>query len=174
MDLTALIKQNIEIMNMTKEELKCTHDQVQKTQLFHKYVSSIENLNKVRNMKNLSKPVLDKLKEIILAATKDAETYKHDILQTNHDQNTTRKSTDKQNHGKNQAHESENSKEKKEFQDALRGAIITEKPNVKWENVAGLVAAKQVLKEAIIFPTKFPDVFVGLRKPWKGILLYGV
>ncbi len=22
-------------------------------------------------------------------------------------------------------------------------------------------------------PTKFPDIFVGLRQPWKGILLYG-
>ena len=56
---------------------------------------------------------------------------------------------------------------------ALQGAIVSEKPNVKWEDVAGLEFAKKALKEAIILPTKFPDIFVGLRKPWKGILLYG-
>ena len=57
--------------------------------------------------------------------------------------------------------------------DALMQAIVSEKPNVKWEDVAGLENAKQGLKEAIILPSRFPDIFVGLRKPWKGILLYG-
>lgn len=57
--------------------------------------------------------------------------------------------------------------------DALMQAIVSEKPNVKWEDVAGLENAKQALKEAIILPSRFPDIFVGLRKPWKGILLYG-
>lgn len=50
---------------------------------------------------------------------------------------------------------------------------MSEKPNVKWEDVAGLEFAKTSLKEAIILPSKFPDIFVGIRKPWKGILLYG-
>lgn len=61
-----------------------------------------------------------------------------------------------------------------EKQDAAIGnAIVSEKPNVKWEDVAGLEFAKTSLKEAIILPSKFPDIFVGIRKPWKGILLYG-
>lgn len=55
----------------------------------------------------------------------------------------------------------------------MHGAIVKEKPNVKWEDVAGLENAKRSLQEAIILPTKFPDIFVGLRQPWKGILLYG-
>lgn len=64
-------------------------------------------------------------------------------------------------------------KENDKFRDALSQAIVKEKPNVKWEDVAGLDQAKQTLKEAIILPVKFPDIFVGIRKPWKGILLYG-
>lgn len=44
---------------------------------------------------------------------------------------------------------------------------------MKWEDVAGLETAKKTLQEAIILPVKFPNIFVGIRKPWKGILLYG-
>lgn len=64
-------------------------------------------------------------------------------------------------------------KEDDKFKNALSQAIVREKPNIKWEDVAGLEQAKQTLKEAIILPVKFPDIFVGIRKPWKGILLYG-
>lgn len=56
---------------------------------------------------------------------------------------------------------------------ALSSAIVTEKPNVKWADVAGLEIAKQTLQEAVILPTRFPEMFVGRRTPWKGILLYG-
>ena len=69
----------------------------------------------------------------------------------------------------NSKSDSENAK----FKDALSAAIVTEKPNVKWEDVAGLEQAKKTLQEAIILPVKFPDIFTGIRKPWKGILLYG-
>jgi len=57
--------------------------------------------------------------------------------------------------------------------ESLMGAIVREKPNVKWDDVAGLHAAKEALKEAVILPIKFPQLFSGKRKPWKGILLYG-
>ena len=56
---------------------------------------------------------------------------------------------------------------------ALEGAIITEKPNVRWDDVAGLEGAKQALQEAVILPIRFPELFVGRRTPWRGILLYG-
>lgn len=61
----------------------------------------------------------------------------------------------------------------KKLRGALAGAILTEKPNIKWEDVAGLEAAKEALKEAVILPIKFPHLFTGKRQPWKGILLYG-
>jgi ATP-dependent 26S proteasome regulatory subunit len=29
------------------------------------------------------------------------------------------------------------------------------------------------LTEAVVLPLLMPDFFVGLRRPWKGVLLYG-
>ncbi|CAI7579650.1 unnamed protein product [Penicillium glandicola] len=63
--------------------------------------------------------------------------------------------------------------EAKKLRSALQGAILSDKPNVKWEDVAGLENAKEALKEAVILPIKFPHLFTGKRQPWKGILLYG-
>lgn len=38
-----------------------------------------------------------------------------------------------------------------------------EKPNVSWDDIAGLEGAKEALKEAVILPIKFPQLFTGLR-----------
>jgi vacuolar protein-sorting-associated protein 4 len=56
---------------------------------------------------------------------------------------------------------------------ALSGAVLAEKPNVHWDDIAGLHSAKQSLQEAVIIPAKFPHMFQGARKAWNGILLYG-
>ncbi|CAI4227598.1 unnamed protein product [Auanema sp. JU1783] len=63
--------------------------------------------------------------------------------------------------------------DKKKLQDKLASAIVMEKPNVKWSDIAGLETAKGALKEAVILPIKFPQLFTGNRKPWRGILLFG-
>ena len=60
------------------------------------------------------------------------------------------------------------------MKEALGEAIVSEKPNVKWTDIAGLENAKKALQEAVILPIKYPQLFVGAVKPWKGILLYGV
>jgi SpoVK/Ycf46/Vps4 family AAA+-type ATPase len=52
--------------------------------------------------------------------------------------------------------------------------ILTEKPDVKWEDVADLKSAKQSLREAIVIPMLRPDLFSGkTRRAWRGILLFG-
>ena len=75
--------------------------------------------------------------------------------------------------GKGKDDDEEIDADAKKLRGALQGAILTDKPNVKWEDVAGLEGAKEALKEAVILPIKFPHLFTGKRQPWKGILLYG-
>ncbi|KAK9788117.1 putative Vacuolar protein sorting-associated protein 4 [Seiridium cardinale] len=69
--------------------------------------------------------------------------------------------------------ESEVNEDNQKLRNALSGAILQDRPNVKWDDVAGLEGAKDSLKEAVLLPIKFPHLFVGKRQPWKGILLYG-
>ncbi|MHA1225867.1 MAG: AAA family ATPase [Candidatus Hodarchaeales archaeon] len=60
-----------------------------------------------------------------------------------------------------------------EISSAISDVIVKEKPDVKWEDVAGMEAAKRALREAIILPMSRPDLFKGARRPWKGILMFG-
>jgi vacuolar protein-sorting-associated protein 4 len=75
--------------------------------------------------------------------------------------------------GKGKDDGEEEDADQKKLRGALQGAILSDKPNIKWEDVAGLDQAKEALKEAVILPIKFPHLFQGKRQPWKGILLYG-
>ncbi|CAA7033744.1 unnamed protein product [Microthlaspi erraticum] len=63
--------------------------------------------------------------------------------------------------------------EQSKLRAGLDSAIVREKPNVKWTDVAGLESAKQALQEAVILPVKFPQFFTGKRRPWRAFLLYG-
>jgi SpoVK/Ycf46/Vps4 family AAA+-type ATPase len=49
--------------------------------------------------------------------------------------------------------------------------VVTEKPEVNWEEVVGLDTAKKAVKEAIVYPVQRPDLFP-LGWP-RGILLFG-
>ncbi|WP_010477164.1 CDC48 family AAA ATPase [Thermococcus zilligii] len=56
---------------------------------------------------------------------------------------------------------------------ALREVLI-EVPNVRWDDIGGLEEVKQELREAVEWPLKYPEAFMGLGiTPPKGILLYG-
>ncbi len=56
---------------------------------------------------------------------------------------------------------------------ALR-EVLLEVPNVRWDDIGGLEDVKQELREAVEWPLKYPEAFMGLGiTPPKGILLYG-
>ncbi|KAJ9472931.1 Fidgetin-like protein 1 [Diplonema papillatum] len=50
---------------------------------------------------------------------------------------------------------------------------ILESSLVAWDDIAGLDHAKRAVYEAIIWPLQRPDLFSGIRRPTKGLLLFG-
>jgi len=55
----------------------------------------------------------------------------------------------------------------------IQSEIHQSSPNVRWTDIAELGSAKELLKEAVVMPIKYPQFFTGLLQPWKGVLLYG-
>ncbi|XP_056259646.1 katanin p60 ATPase-containing subunit A-like 2 isoform X1 [Seriola aureovittata] len=51
--------------------------------------------------------------------------------------------------------------------------IYLHSPNVRWEDIVSLEDAKRLVKEAVVYPIKYPQLFTGILSPWKGLLLYG-
>ena len=55
----------------------------------------------------------------------------------------------------------------------LKRDIISTNPNVQFDEIVGLAESKKLIREAVIIPMKYPQFFVGLLEPWKGLLLFG-
>ncbi|XP_049613863.1 katanin p60 ATPase-containing subunit A1 isoform X2 [Syngnathus scovelli] len=61
----------------------------------------------------------------------------------------------------------------KDLVEALERDIISQNPNIKWDDIADLGDAKKLLKEAVVLPMWMPAFFKGIRRPWKGVLMVG-
>ena len=59
----------------------------------------------------------------------------------------------------------------KRMKDQFAGAIVVEKPNVRWDDIAGLAVAKKAIKEAVILPVRFPHLFKDAKGQckWAGL-----
>ncbi|KAM9343374.1 katanin p60 ATPase-containing subunit A-like 1 [Pholidichthys leucotaenia] len=84
--------------------------------------------------------------------------------------------------GKKEAREGQEDVEQKKFDgtgydsdlvDSLERDIVSRNPNVHWDDIADLEDAKKLLREAMVLPMWMPDIFKGIRCPWKGVLMVG-
>lgn len=62
----------------------------------------------------------------------------------------------------------------KRVQPSAMREVMVQKPDVRWENIGGVDAARERLREGVELPLKHPEAFrrIGIR-PAKGFLLYG-
>jgi len=58
-------------------------------------------------------------------------------------------------------------------EEAILSEVVDRAPGVRWDDVAGLATAKQILQETVILPMLRPDLFTGVREPPRGVLLFG-
>ena len=57
--------------------------------------------------------------------------------------------------------------------DLLEHDILEKNCSVHWDDIAGLRQAKSLLEEAVVLPLWMPDYFQGIRRPWRGVLMFG-
>jgi katanin p60 ATPase-containing subunit A1 len=55
----------------------------------------------------------------------------------------------------------------------LEKDVIDKNPQVSFDDIADLDEAKKILQEAVLLPILMPQYFKGIRRPWKGVLLFG-
>jgi len=55
----------------------------------------------------------------------------------------------------------------------LEKDVIDKNPNVSFDDIAELADAKKILQEAVLLPILMPQYFKGIRRPWKGVLMFG-
>ncbi|XP_065200059.1 fidgetin-like protein 1 [Planococcus citri] len=55
----------------------------------------------------------------------------------------------------------------------IRNEIMYNGSPITWDDIAGLQFAKITIQEIVVWPLLRPDIFTGLRRPPKGILLFG-
>ncbi|KAF4674796.1 Katanin p60 ATPase-containing subunit A-like 2 [Perkinsus chesapeaki] len=65
--------------------------------------------------------------------------------------------------------------EMRELAQSVCRDILTRNPMVSWSDVIGCEDAKRSVKEAVVLPTKYPQLFHGplLSDSWRGVLLFG-
>lgn len=63
--------------------------------------------------------------------------------------------------------------EMKDLALSIQREIINANPGISFKDIIGLEHAKKLMKEAVMLPLKYPQLFTGLLEPWKGILLFG-
>ena len=55
----------------------------------------------------------------------------------------------------------------------LERDVVDRNPQVSFNDIAELEDAKKTLQEAVLLPLYMPNYFKGIRRPWKGVLLFG-
>ena len=61
----------------------------------------------------------------------------------------------------------------RKFAPMIMSDVVETSNGLSFDSIVGCEVAKRLLTEAIILPMVVPQLFTGIRRPWKGVLLYG-
>ena len=110
----------------------------------------------------------DSVEEILKnALSKNDNNKTNPINNTNHNNNNNNFNNYNQNKGNT------GDKEEDDMDAKIESEIMMSNPGVKFTDIIGMKDMKRILYEIIVVPTIRPDLFTGVRKPQRGILLFG-
>ena len=100
--------------------------------------------------------------------------YNFDALNKNNNMNRNINNNINNNVNNNQdKQKSLHDKEEDAMDQKIESEIMSKNPGVKFSDIIGMKDMKQTLYEIIVVPQIRPDLFTGIRKPQRGILLFG-
>ena len=97
----------------------------------------------------------------------------HNVVVKQQGQNQLRPSKIETNQKNEQKKKSIHDKEDEEMDAKIESEIMSSNPGVKFSDIVGMKDLKQIIYEIIIMPAVRPDLFTGLRRPQRGLLLFG-
>ena len=99
--------------------------------------------------------------------------YNFDALNKNNNTNKNININNKNNVNNQDKEKSLHDKEEDAMDEKIESEIMSKNPGVKFSDIIGMNDMKQTLYEIIVVPQIRPDLFTGIRKPQRGILLFG-
>ena len=57
--------------------------------------------------------------------------------------------------------------------DLIKSCITREDLQLKWSDISGNLKAVEIIKEAVLVPMQYPQLFANGLKPWRSVLLHG-
>ena len=142
----------------------------EKLTLVHQSISECSGLLKEQRSKQiLTNP--EKSKDILrnISQTNNFNNI-NNINFNNNNNNFNNNNNNNNNQNKNK---SIHDKEEDEMDEKIMSEIMVNNPGVKFDDIIGMKEMKRILYEIIVVPTIRPDLFTGIRKPQRGILLFG-
>ena len=125
----------------------------------------------------VSSKITEKIKLVQNEAKKCSKLKKENAQKRNVNQNITNYNynINYQNNAQNKPQNQKNihDTEEDEMDKKVESEIMVKNPKVKFSDIIGMQEMKQTLYEIIVVPTIRPDLFTGIRKPQRGILLFG-
>ena len=130
----------------------------------------------------MASKINDKIKSIHQAAKDCSRLYKENAtknilnnnnMKSNNNYNYNFNNNSNMNNNNQNNQKSIHDKEEDEMDQKIESEIMVKNPKVKFSDIIGMEEMKQTLYEIIVVPTIRPDLFTGIRKPQRGILLFG-
>ena len=145
----------------------------EKLNLVHQSLKECSNFAREQNSKQIMNNP-EKAKEFLRNMGKKNNNNNFNNFNFNDGNNNFNDGNDNSNNNNNQnKNKSIHDKEEDEMDEKIMSEIMVNNPGVKFDDIIGMKEMKRILYEIIVVPTIRPDLFTGIRKPQRGILLFG-
>jgi len=145
-------KKAIDMLTEGKNMFNNAKNKAEMTEGYNKFIEGITLLNKLKQYEKDNQYAVKILSEKIKQYIEEAQKMQHTIQNTSDKPVNNNRSGGGGNKGSNTGggdKPDEEDTESDAFKAKLKEKIVAEKPNISWDDVAGLHTAKTTLKEAI-------------------------